>query len=139
MRETRSGRTRLNELSEQAQPAPRLAAVSPPTAERAVPRALWPLQRTSPSLVANEVEEKTTAERAAREGLWLSSCVPVRERWMDMVLVVDRSSSMVAWRRACVARKVVAARHAAYGYSLMGPQRIWVRGTHRALVSVAAG
>ncbi|MFD8870234.1 FxSxx-COOH system tetratricopeptide repeat protein [Streptomyces sp. NPDC059590] len=80
-------------------PAPRLTAVSPPTAERALSRALRPLRRTSPSPVANEVDEEATAERAAREGLWLPSCVPVRERWMDMVLVVDRSSSMVVWRR----------------------------------------
>ncbi|MDX3228949.1 FxSxx-COOH system tetratricopeptide repeat protein [Streptomyces sp. ME19-01-6] len=80
-------------------PAPRLTAVAPPTAERALSRALRPFKRTSPSPVGVEIDEETTAERAAREGLWLPSCVPVRERWMDMVLVVDRSSSMVVWRQ----------------------------------------
>ncbi|MEU4898591.1 hypothetical protein AB0B12_39585 [Streptomyces sp. NPDC044780] len=126
----------MNCLSRLSPPPP--GAVSPPTAERTVSRALRLLRRTSPSPVANEVEEKATAERVALEGLWLSSCVPARERWMDMALVVDRSSSMVVWCRACAARKVVAARHAAYGYSLVGPRRIWVRGKHGALVSVAA-
>ncbi|MFD8378577.1 FxSxx-COOH system tetratricopeptide repeat protein [Streptomyces sp. NPDC059679] len=80
-------------------PVPRLAPVSPPTAERALSRALRPLRRTAPSPVEVEIDEETTAERAARDGLWLPSCVPVRERWMDVVLVVDSSSSMVVWRQ----------------------------------------
>ncbi|MGO4427190.1 hypothetical protein AB4Z54_52925, partial [Streptomyces sp. MCAF7] len=80
-------------------PAPRLVSVSPPTAERALSRALRPLRRTAPSPVEVEIDEDATAERAAREGLWLPACVPVRERWMDIVLVVDSSSSMVVWRQ----------------------------------------
>ncbi|MEU5027664.1 FxSxx-COOH system tetratricopeptide repeat protein [Streptomyces milbemycinicus] len=82
--------------------APRLTAASPPTAERALSRALRPFKRTSPSPVEDEIDEDATAERAAREGLWLPACVPVRERWMDMVLVVDSSSSMVVWRQTVV-------------------------------------
>ncbi|MEU1786067.1 FxSxx-COOH system tetratricopeptide repeat protein [Streptomyces sparsogenes] len=88
-----------------AVPLPRPAAVSPPTAERALSRALRPLKRTSPSPVHMEVDEEATAERAARERLWLPRCVPVPERWMDVVVVVDCSSSMVVWRQT--ARRLV--------------------------------
>ncbi|MGW5696505.1 SAV_2336 N-terminal domain-related protein, partial [Streptomyces asiaticus] len=80
-------------------PARRPSADGPPLPERALSRALRPLKRTAPSPVETEVDEEATAERAAREGLWVPDLVPVRERWMDAVLVVDCGSSMVVWRR----------------------------------------
>ncbi|MCO8305009.1 FxSxx-COOH system tetratricopeptide repeat protein [Streptomyces sp. RKCA744] len=86
-------------VAEAFAPARRPAADGPPLPERALSRALRPLKRTSPSPVETEVDEEATAERAAREGLWVPDRVPVRERWMDAVLVVDGGSSMVVWRR----------------------------------------
>ncbi|MBI0300343.1 ATP/GTP-binding protein, partial [Streptomyces sp. PRKS01-29] len=80
-------------------PVRRPTAAGPPLPERALSRALRPLKRTSPSPVETEVDEEATAERAARDGLWVPDLVPVRERWMDAVLVVDCGSSMVVWRR----------------------------------------
>ncbi|WP_349345305.1 FxSxx-COOH system tetratricopeptide repeat protein [Streptomyces rapamycinicus] len=80
-------------------PARRPSADGPPLPERALSRALRPLKRTAPSPVETEVDEEATAERAARDGLWVPDLVPVRERWMDAVLVVDGGSSMVVWRR----------------------------------------
>ncbi|MFH8370051.1 FxSxx-COOH system tetratricopeptide repeat protein [Streptomyces sp. NPDC018031] len=72
---------------------------TPVTTERALSRALRPFRRTVASAVEEEIDEEATAERAAREKLWLPVRTPVRERWMDAVLVVDRGSSMVVWRR----------------------------------------
>ncbi|MGW7689955.1 FxSxx-COOH system tetratricopeptide repeat protein [Streptomyces asiaticus] len=86
-------------LAEAFVPVRRASAAGPPLPERALSRALRPLKRTSPSPVETEVDEEATAERAAREGLWVPDLVPVRERWMDAVLVVDCGSSMVVWRR----------------------------------------
>ncbi|AQA15471.1 FxSxx-COOH system tetratricopeptide repeat protein [Streptomyces malaysiensis] len=80
-------------------PARRQSVAEPPLPERALSRALRPLKRTSPSPVEMEIDEEATAEHAARDGLWVPHCVPVRERWMDAVLVVDCGSSMVVWRR----------------------------------------
>ncbi|KUJ68393.1 ATP/GTP-binding protein [Streptomyces albus subsp. albus] len=82
-----------------AVPVPALRGAAAPTAERALSRALRPFKRTVPSRVEQEVDEEATAERAALERLWLPVCSPVRERWMDAVLVVDRGGSMVLWRR----------------------------------------
>ncbi|WP_432014656.1 FxSxx-COOH system tetratricopeptide repeat protein [Streptomyces cucumeris] len=95
-------------------PAPRLSLTAPPLAERALSRALRPLKRTTPSPVALEVDEEATAERAAREGLWVPECVPVRERWMDAVLVLDCGRSMVVWRRTAARLATVLQRTGAF-------------------------
>ncbi|MBL1098768.1 FxSxx-COOH system tetratricopeptide repeat protein [Streptomyces coffeae] len=95
-------------------PAPRCSAPGPMLAERALSRALRPLKRTTPSPVALEVDEEATAERAAREGLWVPECVPVRERWMDAVLVVDCGRSMVVWRRTATRLVTVLQRTGAF-------------------------
>lgn len=95
-------------------PAPRPAAAGPLVAERAVSRALRPLKRTAPSPVELEVDEEATAERAARDGLWLPECAPVRERWMDAVLVLDCGSSMVVWRRTAARLVTVLERTGAF-------------------------
>ncbi|MFF8814778.1 FxSxx-COOH system tetratricopeptide repeat protein [Streptomyces pactum] len=80
-------------------PAPGSGDGGPAAGERALARALRPLRRTVPSAVREEIDEEATAERAARQGLWLPVSAPAPERWMDAVLVVDRGSSMVVWRR----------------------------------------
>ncbi|MEU8827984.1 FxSxx-COOH system tetratricopeptide repeat protein [Streptomyces sp. NPDC048636] len=95
-------------------PSPRLSVTGPMIAERALSRALRPLKRTAPSPVALEVDEEATAERAAREGLWVPECVPVRERWMDAVLVLDCGSSMVVWRRTAARLVTVLQRTGAF-------------------------
>ncbi|MET8183135.1 FxSxx-COOH system tetratricopeptide repeat protein [Streptomyces sp. NPDC005336] len=94
--------------------APRQPVAGPLLRERALSRALRPLKRTSPSPVELEVDEEATAERAAREGLWMPACVPVRERWMDAVLVVDCGSSMVVWRRTAAQLVTVLQRTGAF-------------------------
>lgn len=80
-------------------PGARLGPSHAPLRERSLQRALRPFRRTVPSLVAEELDEEATADRAAQEGLWLPQCVPVPERWMDVVVVADHSRSMIAWRR----------------------------------------
>ncbi|RKN12524.1 FxSxx-COOH system tetratricopeptide repeat protein [Streptomyces radicis] len=90
-------------------PASALRAPDPRgiVSERAAQRALRPFKRTVPSPVARELDEEATAERAADEGLWLPVSVPRRERWAELVLVVDRGGAMSVWRGE-VARLVAA-------------------------------
>ncbi|MEU4893942.1 FxSxx-COOH system tetratricopeptide repeat protein [Streptomyces sp. NPDC044780] len=101
-------------VAETFTPVRRPSADTPPLPERALSRALRPLKRTSPSPVETEVDEEATAERAAREGLWVPACVPVRERWMDAVLVLDCGSSMVVWRRTAARLATVLRRTGAF-------------------------
>ncbi|MDT3400417.1 FxSxx-COOH system tetratricopeptide repeat protein [Streptomyces sp. B1866] len=81
-----------------APPAARARAAAALPTERALARALRPFKRTAPSPVRTRVDEEATAERAARHRLWLPVRTPVRERWMDAVLVVDAGASMRVWR-----------------------------------------
>ncbi len=37
------------------------------------------------------MDEEATADRAAQDGLWLPECRPVRERWLDLAVVIDDS------------------------------------------------
>ena len=52
--------------------------------------------------------------------------------------VVGERGVLAGGRASCAARKVIAARHAVYLYSLMSPSMIWVRNSLRVLRSCAA-
>jgi hypothetical protein len=59
--------------------------------------ALRDLRRAVPSPGAAVLDECATAERAAR-GIWLPALRSATERWLDLALVIDASSSMAIWR-----------------------------------------
>lgn len=65
----------------------------------AIIRALRPLRATVRSRTEDVVDEAATAERIADTGLWVPELRPGPERWLDLVLVVDASASMVVWER----------------------------------------
>ncbi|MEV7414993.1 SAV_2336 N-terminal domain-related protein [Streptomyces sp. NPDC089919] len=67
--------------------------------ELLVGRSLRPLKRRRPSRWRFELDERATA--AALAETWLPDVVmrPVRERWLDLVLVVDDGISMLLWQR----------------------------------------
>ncbi|HEY0699428.1 MAG TPA: FxSxx-COOH system tetratricopeptide repeat protein, partial [Micromonospora sp.] len=62
-------------------------------------RALRLLQRQLPSRTAVSVDERATADLAADADLWLPVLRPVRDRWLDLALVVDEAASMAVWQR----------------------------------------
>lgn len=62
-------------------------------------RALRLLRRKVPSPTARQPDEDATARLIAETGLWVPRTRPVPERWMDLNLVVDDSTSMVVWHR----------------------------------------
>ena len=71
----------------------------------ALGRALRPLRRRIASRTHSQVDELATARRtAARRLAWSGAPLvpafrPARARWLDAVLLVDRSQTMAVWRR----------------------------------------
>jgi hypothetical protein len=65
----------------------------------AVMRALKPLLRQIEAGTGRNLDEPATVELIARTRLWLPVLKPDREPWFDIVLIVDRGSSMHIWQR----------------------------------------
>ncbi|HET8661522.1 MAG TPA: FxSxx-COOH system tetratricopeptide repeat protein [Micromonosporaceae bacterium] len=69
-------------------------------------RSLRPLRRTVRSATRLELDEAGTVAATAEARLYSSTpvvlpvCRPRRERWLDLVLLVDESASMVLWHHA---------------------------------------
>lgn len=76
--------------------APAIPAIKDPTA---ITHALRPLRRRIDSMAYDLLDEAATADRVADTRLWLPELLPTPERWLDLVLVIDDSSSMVIWQR----------------------------------------
>jgi hypothetical protein len=60
-------------------------------------RALQPFARRVPSRWRSTLDEDETASRAADTGIWWPVYHPVRERWFDLILVIDSSPSVDLW------------------------------------------
>ncbi|MFS4094015.1 SAV_2336 N-terminal domain-related protein [Streptomyces sp. AF1A] len=67
--------------------------------ELAIGRALRPLKRKRPSPRLREVDEAATAAQLAETRLPDVVLRPRRERWLNLVLVVDDGLSMLLWHR----------------------------------------
>jgi tetratricopeptide (TPR) repeat protein len=62
-------------------------------------RALRPLRTRVDGKTRGIIDEDATARNIADSGLWLPELLPDPERWLDLQLIVDDSSSMRIWRR----------------------------------------
>lgn len=62
-------------------------------------RALRPLSRRVAGATPGEVDEAATVHQIAEERIWRLITRPRLERWLDLVLLVDQSESMVLWRQ----------------------------------------
>ena len=62
-------------------------------------RSLRPLMRLVPSRTKFILDEEATAQRIADEKNWIPVFRPAPSRWLDALLVVDESPSMVIWKR----------------------------------------
>ncbi|WP_405510010.1 SAV_2336 family protein [Streptomyces cyaneofuscatus] len=67
--------------------------------ELALGRALRPLKQKRPSRWRRQLDEAATAAMLAETGLPDVVMRPARERWLDLVLVVDDGLSMLLWHR----------------------------------------
>lgn len=64
-------------------------------------RALRPLKQHRPDPLRAEFDEAATVAQIAHTGLIDVVTRPVRERWLDLALVVDDSPSMLLWQQLC--------------------------------------
>ncbi|OIJ63599.1 SAV_2336 N-terminal domain-related protein [Streptomyces mangrovisoli] len=77
----------------------RVAAAPALPHRRALGRSLRPLKRRVPSRTRLVVDEDATADRIAHEVRWLPVLVPARDRWLDLVLVIDaHGDSAALWQ-----------------------------------------
>lgn len=74
-------------------------AVSALKGTKMIARALRPLCRRFPSMTRSVLDEAATAASIADDGLWSPRYRPVMDRWLDLTLVVDESTSMAIWRQ----------------------------------------
>ncbi|MGC1305824.1 MAG: formylglycine-generating enzyme family protein [Phormidesmis sp.] len=65
----------------------------------AVMRALKPLLLRGGAGMGRLLDESATVDKIARTGLWLPILAAENEPWFDLILVVDRGSSMHLWQR----------------------------------------
>ncbi|MGJ3252713.1 MAG: SAV_2336 N-terminal domain-related protein [Elainellaceae cyanobacterium] len=62
-------------------------------------RSLKPLLRPRDAGIGRKLNEPATVNRIARTQLWVPILEPEQEPWFDIILVVDRGSSMHIWQR----------------------------------------
>ena len=65
----------------------------------AIIRALKPLLQKVAAGIGKRLDESATVDNVARTRLWLPILEPEQEPWFDIILVVDRGSSMHIWQR----------------------------------------
>ncbi|MEV6654376.1 SAV_2336 N-terminal domain-related protein [Streptomyces sp. NPDC051219] len=110
--------------------APPSFALRPPPSDAALPlqvpehkalhgelgmaRALRPLKQRRPSSRSQEFDEVATAAELAETGLPDVVVRPVRERWLDLALLVDDGMSMLLWRRVVVELRMLMQRMGAF-------------------------
>ena len=77
-------------------------------------RALRPLKKQVDSRTRRVLDEKATVQRIAEDGLWLPVERPAPELWLDAVLVLDDSNSMLPWRQTLNEFRRMITRHGAF-------------------------
>ena len=63
----------------------------------AISRSLRPLMKKVPSRKHMTFDEHATVHKIAESDTWIPVLQPERSRWLDVVLVVDESPSMIIW------------------------------------------
>jgi Tetratricopeptide repeat/NB-ARC domain len=85
-----------------------------PVLSRELAKALLPLNRLVPSTWRDELDEERTAIAAAESRVWFPLHRPAQEHPFELVLVIDRSSSMRIWTRTAAAFRSLLERQGAF-------------------------
>lgn len=85
-----------------------------PDLQKGLAKALQPLNELAPSRSRVELDEEKTAEATAESGRWILVDRPAWESPYEVVLVVDRGSSMVIWERTAAAFRRLLERQGAF-------------------------
>lgn len=85
-----------------------------PDLQKGLSKALRPLNRLVPAHTRVELDEEKTADATAESGMWILVNRPAYEPPFEVVLVVDRSSSMAIWERTATAFRRLLERQGAF-------------------------
>ncbi len=107
-----AGTVRAEEMD--AALALRVAAAASIPEPRQLARALRPLMVRVPSSVHFAVDEEATVHRYAETRIMVPVMVPMPERWLDLVLVVDGARSMRIWEQTVQELEPVLERQGAF-------------------------
>jgi hypothetical protein len=78
-------------------------------------KALKPLLRRVPSKTLEQgLDEEATVQRIADEHIWAPVLQPALEPWLDLVLVVDESPSMLIWQSTVLELKRILERYGVF-------------------------
>jgi len=80
----------------------------------AIERALRPLMRKVPSRNRFVLDEEATVRQIAETGIWMPVTSPEPSRWLDLIIVVDESPSMVIWQQTISELKALLERQGAF-------------------------
>jgi formylglycine-generating enzyme required for sulfatase activity len=77
-------------------------------------RSLRPLMRKVPSRIKFVLDEENTAQQIAENDVWIPVLKPARERWLDLVIVVEENRATVVWQETINEFRKLMERHGAF-------------------------
>ncbi|MBD2143800.1 formylglycine-generating enzyme family protein [Sphaerospermopsis sp. FACHB-1194] len=77
-------------------------------------RSLRPLMRKVPSRIKFVLDEENTVQQIAENDVWIPVLKPARERWLDLVLVVEENRATVVWEETINEFRKLMERHGAF-------------------------
>ena len=80
----------------------------------AIARAIRPLMRKVPSRTETILDEEATARQIAEKNIWIPVLEPAPERWLDLALVIEESSSLPIWQETITEFQTLLERHGAF-------------------------
>ncbi|WP_392476089.1 SAV_2336 N-terminal domain-related protein [Nostoc sp. C110] len=80
----------------------------------ALARALRPLMRKVPSRIEFVLDEESTARQIAEYQFWSPVLQPAKERWLELVLVVEETSTTIVWQETIAEFQKLMERHGAF-------------------------
>ncbi len=80
----------------------------------ALGRSLRPLMRKVPSPTENILDEEATVCLIAEEKIWIPVLKPAPQRWLELALVVEQSSSTAIWKQTITELQRLLKHHGAF-------------------------
>ncbi|MDB9490520.1 formylglycine-generating enzyme family protein [Dolichospermum circinale CS-534/05] len=77
-------------------------------------RSLRPLMRKVPSRIKFVLDEENTVQQIAENDVWIPVLKPARERWLDLVIVVEENRATVVWEETINEFRKLMERHGAF-------------------------
>ncbi|MTJ21621.1 formylglycine-generating enzyme family protein [Dolichospermum sp. UHCC 0352] len=77
-------------------------------------RSLRPLMRKVPSRIKFVLDKENTAQQIAENDVWIPVLKPARERWLDLVIVVEENRATVVWEETINEFRKLMERHGAF-------------------------